>query len=92
MEGERGFPQGVVLHFDIRPLDAVSKPPSDGFEESLLCGKPDGKAFRGPAPLLAPDDLFLREDATEKEVSPTSHQTLNPIDIDDINACADDHS
>jgi hypothetical protein len=92
MEGEQGFPQGVVLYLDIRPLNTVSKPPSNGLEKSLLCCEPDGKAFRGPRPLLAPINLFLCKNPTEKEVPPASHQAFNPTNIDDINTCANDHS
>jgi hypothetical protein len=91
MEGEHGFSQGIVLHFDIRPLDAVSKPPSNGFEESLFCREPDGKTFGRPGPLLAPDNLFLCKNPTQKEISPASHQTLNSIYIDNINTRSNDH-
>jgi hypothetical protein len=48
VEGEHGFSHGIVLHFDIRPLDAVSKPPSDGLEEGLFCRESDGKALGRP--------------------------------------------
>jgi hypothetical protein len=91
MEGEHGFSQGIVLHFDIRPLDTVSKPPSDGFKESLFCREPDGKTFGWPGPLLAPDDLFLCKDPTKKKVSPASHQMLDPINIHNINTRSNNH-
>jgi hypothetical protein len=91
MKGERRFPHGIVLYFDIRPLNTVSKPPSNGFEKSLFCGESDGKTLRGPGPSLAPEDLFLCKHAIEKEVSPASHQMLDPIYIHDINACSNDH-
>jgi hypothetical protein len=91
MEGEHRFSQGIVLHFDIRPLDAVSKPPSNGFEESLFCREPDGKTFGGPGPLPTPNDLFLCKDPTKKEVSPASHQTLDPTNVHNINTRSNDH-
>ena len=91
MEGEHGFSQGIVLHFDICPLDAVSKPPPDGFEESLFGCEPDGKTLRGPGPLPTTDDLFLCKDPTKKEISPAGHQALDPTNIHNINACSNDH-
>ena len=66
MEGEQGFSNGIVLHFDICPLNTVSKPPPNGFEESFLCREPDGKTFWRPRLLLAPDDLFLCKDSVQK--------------------------
>jgi hypothetical protein len=91
MEGEHGFSHGIVLHFDIRPLDAVSKPPSNGFEESLFCRKSDGKTFRRPGPVLAPGDLFLCKDPTQKEIAPARHQMLDPINIHNINTRSYNH-
>jgi len=91
MEGEQGLSQGVVLHFNIRPLNTVSKPPSYGFEESLLCCKPGGKAFRGPGPLLTPIDLVLCKDPRKKEISPAGHETLNTTTVDNINTRSYDH-
>jgi len=91
MEGEQGFSQIIVLHFDIRPLNAVSKPPSNCFEESLFGREPDGKTFRRPGPFPTPNDFVLCEDPTEKKVSPASHQALDPINIHDINTRSNDH-
>src|SRR5271157_2275254 len=74
MEGEHGFSHGIVLHFDIRPLDTVPEPPSDGFEEGLFCRKSDGEAFSRAGLALTPGDLFLCKDSTQKKISPTAHQ------------------
>src|SRR4030043_977860 len=92
MEGERRFPHGIVLHFDIRPLNTVSKPPSDGFEKSLFCRKSSGKAFRGPSSLLTPNNFFLGKNPTEKEISPSSHHTFDPINIHNINTNSNNHN
>jgi hypothetical protein len=91
MEGEHGFSHGIVLHFDIRPLDAISKSPSDGFEERLFCRKSNGKTFRRAGPALTPGDLFLCKDPTQKKISPAGHQTLDPINVHNVNTRSDDH-
>ena len=91
MEGEERFPQGIILHFDIRPLDTISKAPSNGFEKGLLGCKPNGKTFGGAGPLLTPDDFSLCKDPTKEEVSPTSHHTFDPFDIHDVDTGSNDH-
>src|SRR4030042_1433712 len=91
IEGEERFPQGVVLHFDIRPLDAISKSPSNCFEKGLLGCEPNGKTFGGAGPFLTPDDFSLRKDPTKEEVSPTSHHTFDPFDIHNVEANANTH-
>src|SRR4030043_716453 len=92
MEGERWFPHGIILHFDIRPLNTVSKPPSNGFEKRLFCRKSSGKAFRGTGSPLTPNDLFLGKNPTEKEISPSSHDTFDPINIHNIDTCSNNHN
>jgi len=92
MEGEHGFSHGIILHFDIRPLDAVSKTPSDGFEESLFCRKSDGEALRRAGPVLTPGDLFLCKDPAQKKIPPAGHQMLDSIDIHNINTRSDNHT
>jgi hypothetical protein len=91
MEGEERFSQGIVLHFDIRPLDAISKASSNGFEKGLLGCEPNGKTFGGAGPFLTPDDFSLRKDPTKEEVSPTSHHTFDPFDIHDVDAISNNH-
>src|SRR3989304_6232452 len=89
---EQRSSHGIVVHFNICPLNTVSEPPSDGFEESLFCCKSDGKTFLRPSLLLAPQDLCFCEDPTEKEGPPASHQTVDSINIYDINPRSDDHN
>src|SRR4030042_850651 len=91
MEGEQRFSHRIVLHFDIDPLDSVSKPPTNGLEESLFGCKPNGKTFRRPSPFLAPDNLLLCKDSTKKEVSPTGHHPFDPFNIDNVDAGSNDH-
>ena len=77
IEKEDGFSQRIILHFNIRPLNTISKPPSNGFEESLLSCESDSKAFGRSGPLPTVNDFFLCEDPTEEKVSPTSYQALD---------------
>jgi hypothetical protein len=92
MEGEHGFSHGIVLHFDIRPLDTVPEPPSDGFEEGLFCRKSDGEALSRAGLALTPGDLFLCKDSTQKKISPTAHQMLDSINVHNVNTRSDDHT
>ena len=91
MEREERFPERIVLHFDILPLDTIPKPTSDGLEKGLLGCKSSGKTFRGASSLLTPYDFFLCIEPTKKEVSPTSHHMFDPFNINDVNACTENH-
>jgi hypothetical protein len=72
-------------------LDAISKSPSDGFEERLFCRKSKGKTFRRAGPALTPGDLFLCKDPTQKKISPAGHQTPDPVNVHNINTRSDNH-
>jgi len=40
---------------------------------------------------LATSDLFFGEDTTDEEVTPSGDEVVDPFDIYDIDACAEDH-
>jgi hypothetical protein len=92
LEGEERFSQGVVFHFNVCPLDAVSKAPSDGFEKSLLGRKPAGETLGRTSPSLTPKDFFLCKNPAEKEISPTRDQPPDSFDIDDVDTRSNDHN
>jgi hypothetical protein len=91
MAGEERFPQGIILYFDICPLDTISKAPSNSFEKGLLGCKPNGKTFGGASPFLTPDDFSLCKDPSKEEISPTGHYTFDPFNIHDVNTRAENH-
>ncbi len=91
VEREERFSQGVVLHFNVRPPDSVSKAPANGLEKGLFGRKPDGKTLGRMSPSLTPKDFFLCEDPAEEEISPTRDHALDPVNIDDVNARSNDH-
>src|SRR4030066_454943 len=90
-EGEMRFPRGVVLHFDIRPLNSIPQSGSDRLKKGLFGRKKDGKTFSRSGPSLAPEDLLLRKYPAKEEISPAGHHVFNPLDIHNVNAGTKDH-
>nr|MBP1709000.1 hypothetical protein [Deltaproteobacteria bacterium] len=92
VEGERRFSQSIVSNLNVRPLDSISKAPSDGLQKGLFGRKTRRVAFGRSRSFLTPHDFFLGEDPAEKMVPPSVHHPFDPIHIDDVNAASQDHS
>jgi hypothetical protein len=91
MKEEGGFPQGIVYHLDIGPADSFAVSQSNGLEKGFLGSKSDRKAFGGTGLPLAAGDLSVGEDTAPKEITPPGHETLDPFDIDNIDARSNNH-
>jgi hypothetical protein len=91
VERKEGLPQRRSLHFHVGPSDAVLEPPSDCLEKSFFGRKPEGKTGRGSGSLLTPLDFSLGKDPVQEEFSPACDDPLHPLDLDHVNAGADNH-
>jgi len=90
-KGKQRFSDGITLHFDIRPMNPLTKSQPYRFKKGLLSCEPGGKAFGGTSSVLTPEDFFLCKNPAKKEVSPPSHHILNSFDVYNVNAGTNNH-
>jgi hypothetical protein len=82
---------GIVHHLHVGPTDSLAKSKSNGFEKSLFGCKSNGVTFSRARLSLAASDLFFGEDTTDEEVTPSGDEAVDPFDMDNIDARADNH-
>jgi len=82
----------IVHYLDIGPANSFGVSQSDGLEKGFFGGEAKGKAFGRPELTAAAADFAFGENSAQKKITPSGHEALDSLDIDDIYSRSDDHN
>ena len=87
-----GAPSGLANNFDLQPTHAPAYAGSERLCTGLLCGEASGKTLCGISLAEAVGLFGGCIDAIEESLAEAIRGLLNPGDLNQVNAAADDHA
>ena len=89
--GDRPTPASLPLGLDVHPANSMRPPRADGLHHRFLGGESDRVVAGGSARSPTVLDLCGAEHPTFESLAPLREDALDPSDLDDVDAAADEH-
>ena len=90
-QGHGGFAAALINDAHVAPEDTAAQARAQRLGTGFLCGKPLGVAGRPGRPAFRPLLFSLSEDPLHEAVAEAFQRLLDPSDVDQIAADAEDH-